>query len=432
MTTQKTQQNILTSRTLILITLLLNLFFVFGVHFVFADETVPSATLDSSAENKIKVCKDPTCENPKPAIIDFNNNDGSPLSIEKGKYVVGKAWSKELGWVTFDSAPGGVYISDPETGLLKGIAWSEKSGAINFGVTGQELKMDPFTGEWSGWAWASGPLGGWIKFNCKESSCLRMTWNKESTGPTFSTTFPAKGEEGQNFVPINIPIKPGKIVSSISNSLSSSLAYISNSASLSLAYIFNNSSLTFAYVSNGFFSSSLSSLSSKTYLTFTNFTSDVSSGIASITNSVYSTLTDFTNDVSSGLAGLYIGTSDLAMNTYNSLSSSMINTRASVLNFLYSFSTKDFSLASNTFSRKLPVSTRSPQFSHRTSSLSSSFLVLDMSKTFSNSFNTFAHSTTDLFNKTVKLINDASGMTANAYSAYSAFLIETKTSLFEF
>ena len=50
---------------------------------------------------------------------------------------------------------GGVFFADPATGLLKGTAWSETSGAINFSVTGQKVIIDPKTGEWNGWAWAS-------------------------------------------------------------------------------------------------------------------------------------------------------------------------------------------------------------------------------------------------------------------------------------
>ena len=97
-----------------------------------------------------------------------------------------------LGWITLGpdkNGKGGLYFVDPseseanpKIGLLKGTAWSEISGPINFSVTGQKVVIDPVSGEWEGWAWASGPYGGWVKFDCKDpSSCVRTTWREGET-----------------------------------------------------------------------------------------------------------------------------------------------------------------------------------------------------------------------------------------------------------
>lgn len=150
--------------------LLIIIFFVFDANLGMAEGLV-----DYSAENKIKVCRDVTCTNPPPEIIYFENGGDSPLIVNAEKGLSGRAWGGELGWVTFNPPYGGVFFADTNTGLLKGTAWSETSGAINFSVTGQKVTIDPKTGEWNGYAFASGPYGGWIKFDCKEDSCLKTT-----------------------------------------------------------------------------------------------------------------------------------------------------------------------------------------------------------------------------------------------------------------
>jgi hypothetical protein len=146
----------------------------FCVSFVSAATLIGS--VDLSKDNKVKVCRDVTCSNPIPGTIDFNTSDGSPLVIDKDKNISGKAWGGDLGWITFNPPYGGVFFADLTTGLLKGTAWSETSGAINFSVTGQKVIIDLVTGEWNGWAWVSGPYSGWIKFDCKVASCVHTIW----------------------------------------------------------------------------------------------------------------------------------------------------------------------------------------------------------------------------------------------------------------
>jgi hypothetical protein len=162
---------------IILSTFIASMFFVFVVSKSFAQ----IGYIDTSAENKVKICKDVTCTNPTPGIIDFEISGGFPLVIDSEKGISGKAWGGELGWITFNPTNGGVFFADSTTGLLKGTALSENFGIINFSVTGQKVFIDPNTGEWSGWAWASGQYGGWVKFDCKNASCVKTTWHKQSS-----------------------------------------------------------------------------------------------------------------------------------------------------------------------------------------------------------------------------------------------------------
>ncbi len=157
---------------------IINVFFVFAVTVSFAIDKIGS--IDISAENKVKVCKDVTCTDPPPGIIDFEISGDSPLVIDSKNGISGKVWGDELGWITFNPSNGGVFFVDPATGLLKGTAKSENSSVINFSVTGQKVVIDPNTGEWNGWAWASGQYGGWIKFDCKNESCVRTIWHSEN------------------------------------------------------------------------------------------------------------------------------------------------------------------------------------------------------------------------------------------------------------
>lgn len=185
------------------------IFFIFAVPVCFAIIKIPVKIfefsensnveyIDSTVENKVKVCRDITCSKITPGIIDFNNGGDSPLVINEDGSLTGKVWGEDMGWITFNPPYGGVRISDTDTGLLTGTAWSETSGVINFAVTGQRVIIDPATGEWNGFAWASGPHGGWIKFDCRESSCLKTTAQKSKNPVPFvdvsDTSVPEAGE----------------------------------------------------------------------------------------------------------------------------------------------------------------------------------------------------------------------------------------------
>lgn len=176
--------------------LLLTIYAIYTSFFAPSEERADSRVgyIDTSLENKVKVCKDVACASSPDSdlakeIIDFKMSGDSPLKIDSKKGLSGKAWGDELGWVTFNPPYGGIFFADAAAGLLKGTAWSENSGAINFSVTGQKVTIDPKTGQWRGWAWASGPYGGWVKFDCQSGSCVHSTWRGETAvekNPSFA------------------------------------------------------------------------------------------------------------------------------------------------------------------------------------------------------------------------------------------------------
>jgi hypothetical protein len=81
-----------------------------------------------------------------------------------------------MGWITFDpTGPQGLTINTT-TGVISGKAWSQAAGWVNFAPTGQSVTITS-TGEFSGWAWAGGPYGGWIKFDCTDgAACVKTDW----------------------------------------------------------------------------------------------------------------------------------------------------------------------------------------------------------------------------------------------------------------
>ena len=209
-------------------TYILKIIFISLIFFAFSNvASAITGSIDISVENQVKVCKDNTCAKPTPGIIYFKVSSDSPLIIDTEKGLSGKVWGDELGWITFNPPYGGVFFADSATGLLKGTAWSENSGAINFSVTGQKVVIDPKTGEWNGWAWASGPYGGWIKFDCKNNSCIRTVWNKErpaspsavgqATSPASSSTIKINENKGLTWIS-DIQAITGKVLNDFSSS----------------------------------------------------------------------------------------------------------------------------------------------------------------------------------------------------------------------
>ena len=138
------------------------------------EDIADAYTADSMYPNKVLVCRDTTCTNPTPYVLEFNKHRGQPFVIEENGTVTGEIWGNELGWISMNAPYNGVYVN--ENGLMDGRAWSETSGVINFSVTGQEVSINKNIGEVSGWAWAGGPYGGWVKFDCAFGSCLHTTW----------------------------------------------------------------------------------------------------------------------------------------------------------------------------------------------------------------------------------------------------------------
>lgn len=243
---------------------IINMFFVFAVSTSFAEKDTKIGSIDMSVENKVKVCKDVACA--KPEIIDFRISDGYTIIIDKEKGISGKAWGGELGWITFSPRflprlgeaggeagnypDGGVFFADPprlasgeagsKTGLLKGTAWSENSGAINFSVTGQKVVIDPKTGEWKGWAWASGPYGGWVKFDCKDKSCVHTIWSEKNEKETSSDIESTKTSSSNFFNAIKETVsEKSKIISNTFNIFITSSVDLFNKAGQITADTYN-------------------------------------------------------------------------------------------------------------------------------------------------------------------------------------------------
>ncbi len=130
--------------------------------------------IDATATNQVLVCQNVDCSSS--SIIDFELTNNT-FMVNDVTGLSGKVWGTELGWITFNPKDRGVYFKNVSTGLLSGYAWSTVSGWINFEVTGQQVIINPNTGEFNGYAWAGGPQGGWIKFDCTNpETCVRTTW----------------------------------------------------------------------------------------------------------------------------------------------------------------------------------------------------------------------------------------------------------------
>jgi hypothetical protein len=159
------------------------IFFIFFT-FLFTSSTfAATGYIDTSATNQAKVCYDTTCTSPTPSIINFELSQEPSIVVDSITGISGNVWGNSLGWIKLNPTGSGVSFSNNTTGLLTGKAWSQVSGWINFAVTGQSVIISPSTGELSGWAWTGGPYGGWIKFDCGDSSsCVRTTWRYTSGG----------------------------------------------------------------------------------------------------------------------------------------------------------------------------------------------------------------------------------------------------------
>jgi hypothetical protein len=200
------------------------MFFVFEISASFAATITSIGSIDTSAENKAKVCKDVTCTNPTPGIIDFEISGNSPIKIDSNNGISGKAWGNELGWIIFNPSNGGVFFADSNTGLLKGTAQSENSDIINFSVTGQKVIIDLNTGEWNGWAWVSGQYGGWVKFDCENASCVKTTWRGQNTSTSDMDNVSSTLETEENITSTKVQ----EIANDVLNNFSSSFVNLYN------------------------------------------------------------------------------------------------------------------------------------------------------------------------------------------------------------
>ena len=135
-----------------------------------------------------RVCHDASCSTPTPGAVNFRPTGTTPITIDDTTGLNGIAWGNDIGWITLNPmGPEGLTIN-PSSGVISGKAWSQVSGWINFSVSGQTVSINN-NGEFAGWAWTGGPLGGWIKFDCgSPSSCVKTDWR-----PTGARSTPTSG-----------------------------------------------------------------------------------------------------------------------------------------------------------------------------------------------------------------------------------------------
>lgn len=155
--------------------------FIISLVFYSTTAIASTGTIDNT-NHSAKVCHDVTCTSPTPGIINWKPSSGTSVVVDSVTGLSGQIWGNELGWIDLQPTGQGVTFENATTGTLIGKAWSQVSGWINFKPTGQQVTINPSTGEFSGYAWTGGPYGGWIKFDCSDSStCVKTTWRPPSS-----------------------------------------------------------------------------------------------------------------------------------------------------------------------------------------------------------------------------------------------------------
>ncbi len=154
--------------------------------------SVTNGTIESGNQ-LAKVCKDTACSvfgriNFKPTL-----NSSTPGAIAVAitdSGVTGHVWGDELGWIHMSPTGGGVTLN-PSTGILSGRAFSSVGGWINFAPTGQTVRLvDNGSGSnFYGFAFVSGLNGGWLKFDCADTSaCVKTDWRSTAHRTVVSSS----------------------------------------------------------------------------------------------------------------------------------------------------------------------------------------------------------------------------------------------------
>ena len=139
-----------------------------------------------------RICQDASCTtygsiNMKPTI---NGSTPGALSVTITDTVVtGHAWGDQIGWINFAPTGSGVTVN-PNTGVLSGFAYAQNGSWINFAPTGQSVTLvDNGSGSnFSGWAYASGISGGWLRLDCgSASTCVKTDWRTISNRTVVTT-----------------------------------------------------------------------------------------------------------------------------------------------------------------------------------------------------------------------------------------------------
>lgn len=151
--------------------------FVF-FNFTFASQS--SGTIVSSTYSTSLVCADASCTPSLGSRINWKPTLGTGMSqvtIDDTTGVSGNIWGEKLGWINLKPTNYGLSINST-TGAISGYAWSQIGGWINFSPTNYGVSIDS-SGQFTGYAWASGDNGGWIKFDCSggaTTTCVKTDW----------------------------------------------------------------------------------------------------------------------------------------------------------------------------------------------------------------------------------------------------------------
>lgn len=163
---------------LIQVTLFSLIYFGLSSLTVYASSSV--GTIDPSFKFT-KICQDSTCTdfgnvNFKPTINSMTPG-ALPVTITDTS-ITGHLWGDEIGWINL--APVGAGLSvNPTTGVVSGKAFANSGSWINFSPTGTGVSLvDNGSGSnFYGYAWVSGPNGGWMKFDCLSGAlCVKTDW----------------------------------------------------------------------------------------------------------------------------------------------------------------------------------------------------------------------------------------------------------------
>ena len=92
----------------------------------------------------------------------------------------GFAWGENIGWINFPTnGHGGVSIN--AAGKLSGYAWGENVGWIHFPTNSNGgVSINTASGEFSGYAW--GENIGWIRFNSTNHGVRTLAFNRQGQG----------------------------------------------------------------------------------------------------------------------------------------------------------------------------------------------------------------------------------------------------------
>ncbi len=138
-----------------------------------------------SVSHYAKVCHNVSCSSyGNINFLPTQTSTSSPVVITDTN-ITGYLWGDELGWINLAPTGAGVTV-DPNTGILYGTAFSQSSGWVNFRPTNGGVSINA-NGEFVGYAWNGGEYGGWIKFDCADSSsCVKTDWRAVSQRPVVS------------------------------------------------------------------------------------------------------------------------------------------------------------------------------------------------------------------------------------------------------